>query len=393
MDKKRVQKWVQKVPKKWVFGHFLVIFWGPGLDSFWVSFCTVILDKKRSWEDPKMGQKWSKKGCFLAIFSHFWHFLVIHFGDQNLMILVKKGSKSGFFGYFLVIFRGPGFEPFLVSFCTVILDKKRSWEDPKMGQKWSKKGCFLAIFSHFWHFLVIHFGDQNLMILAKNGEKMVFLKNRFFSTFVGKRALILEKKVQKSGFFRFFRPSFFRSCSGGLNFKDGFGWFLNSFPKKGSKSGSKKGFQKPTLTKNVFLASVSTFWPPFLAKFWGPSIPKSRMPSLGHFWTFLIGGRRDPQKQGSVKNGPLFEASEPKWSKSIDIPLIYFRVLKVSKKSDFWPKPLYPYTGVFCQNLRFFWNFWKINQRNINGFWEVQVGTSQKTRFFRDFADEKVSRT
>ena len=356
---------VKKGSKSGFFGYFLVIFRGPGFEPFLVSFCTVILDKKRSWEDPKMGQKWSKKGCFLAIFSHFWHFLVIHFGDQNLMILVKKGSKSGFFGYFLVIFRGPGFEPFLVSFCTVILDKKRSWEDPKMGQKWSKKGCFLAIFSHFWHFFVIHFAGEKSVFLAKNGEKMVFLKNRFFSTFVGNRALNLEKKVQKSGFFRVFWPVFWRSFLGGWNLLCGYGRILDNCPKKGSKRRSKKGFPKPTLAKNRFLASVYPFWTgfekkvkksgfrvvqsqgkhpcskspifwfekkstPFLAKIWGPSIPESRMPSLGRFWSFLkFSGRSQKIPKFGKTPVPLYRGFLPKFA-------IFLKFLEKKSKEYQW---------------------------------------------------------
>ena len=148
----------------------------------------------------KGGQKGGQKVGFLATFVNP---LLNNLGCI-LHDFDKKGSKNDQKSGFLVIFWGPGLDSFWVSFCTVILDKKRSWEDPKMGQKWSKKGCFLAIFSHFWHFFVIHFAGEKSVFLAKNGEKMVFLKNRFFSTFVGNRALNLEKKVQKSGFFRVF---------------------------------------------------------------------------------------------------------------------------------------------------------------------------------------------
>ena len=103
------------------------------------------------------------------------------------------------------------------------------------------------------------------MILAKNGEKMVFLKNRFFSTFVGKRALILEKKVQKSGFFRFFRPSFFRSFSGvEISYMDMGG--LWTFLKKGVNKWVKKGVPKTNAHQKRVFGERFHFLTPFFGK-------------------------------------------------------------------------------------------------------------------------------
>ena len=110
------------------------------------------------------------------------------------------------------------------------------------------------------------------------------------------------------------------------------------------KKGSKMAFPKQTLTKNVFLASVSCFWTTFLG-FW----KKGFNPCVARRQTgiYVKKGVRNPGR--SLFYGFFQNGSDPQHN-----PLEIFRFLKNRKKRVFWKNPCTPIQGFLPKKTGFF---------------------------------------